>query len=79
MIVDNEDEEPSASAPGAPKSAPTEPKKLSVWSQEMKETFGQLIDNYQDMVDLNKQIGFVQRPRSLGPLLIAPAMSLTLA
>lgn len=49
---------PSASAPA--KSAPTEPKKQSFWSQEMKENFGQLVDNLQDMVDLNRQLLYVK-------------------
>lgn len=65
MIVDNDEEEPSATAPGAAKNTSTEPKKLSIWSPEMKETFGQLIDNYQDMVDLNKQLQCVHVHQAL--------------
>ena len=53
IVIDDDDEPtPSAGAGQAGKSA--EPRKLSVWTQEMKDTFAQLLDNYQDMVDLNK-------------------------
>jgi hypothetical protein len=49
------DEGPSATA-GAGASGATEPKKTSVWTQDMKDTFSQLLDNYQEMVELNKRL-----------------------
>jgi hypothetical protein len=57
-IVIDDDDEPTPSA-GAQAGKSVEPKKLSVWTQEMKDTFGQLLDNYQDMVDLNKRLAYV--------------------
>ena len=58
IVIDDDDElTPSAGAGQAGKSA--EPRKLSVWTQEMKDTFAQLLDNYQDMVDLNKRLAQV--------------------
>jgi len=49
------DEGPSATnVAGA--SGAAEPKKTSVWTQDMKDTFSQLLDNYQEMVELNKRL-----------------------
>jgi hypothetical protein len=53
VIDDDDDPTPSAGAGAAGK---TEPRKQSTWTQEMKDTFGQLLDNYQDMVELNKRL-----------------------
>jgi hypothetical protein len=54
VIDDDDDPTPSAGAGQTGKSA--EPRKQSTWTQEMKDTFGQLLDNYQDMVELNKRL-----------------------
>ena len=54
VIEDDDDPAPSAGAGQTGKSA--EPRKQSIWTQEMKDTFGQLLDNYQDMVELNKRL-----------------------
>lgn len=56
--IDGEEEGQAGTLTGlAPaKLPPQEPKKQSVWTQEMKENFGQLVDNFQDMVDLNRQL-----------------------
>jgi len=54
VIDDDDDPTPSAGAGAAGKSV--EPRKQSTWTQEMKDTFGQLLDNYQDMVELNKRL-----------------------
>jgi hypothetical protein len=51
--VDGDDEPAGTTTTGA-KSEP--PKKQSVWTQEMKDTFAQLLDNYQEMVELNKRL-----------------------
>jgi hypothetical protein len=54
-IVIDDDDDPTPSA-GAGAAGKTEPRKQSTWTQEMKDTFGQLLDNYQDMVELNKRL-----------------------
>jgi hypothetical protein len=64
IVIDDDDEPgPAGGAGQAGKAAASaEPRKQSIWTQDMKDTFGQLLDNYQDMVDLNKRLGYVDRP-----------------